>query len=81
MSIFGSIEHFSESTFTFQYIIIFQTWQSLEPPTSTPGQIDRCARLVFYRKYNFQQLLFEAFFHIIRGYVELYSEFTHTFQF
>ncbi len=35
MCIFGSLEPQSESTFPFQYNIIFETYQSLEPLTST----------------------------------------------
>ncbi len=33
--IFGSVEHQIEFTFPFQYNIIFETYQSLEPPSST----------------------------------------------
>ncbi len=36
IGIFGSGEPYSESAFPFQYIIIFQTYQYLEPPSSTP---------------------------------------------
>ncbi len=32
------VEPYSKSTFPFQYIIIFQTFQSLESPSSTPGE-------------------------------------------
>ncbi len=32
---FGSVEPRSESTFPFQYIIMFRKWQSLKPPSST----------------------------------------------
>ncbi len=37
MGIFGAVETYSESNFHFQYMIIFQTYQSLEAPSSTPG--------------------------------------------
>ncbi len=42
MPIFGSVRPLSKSTFPFQYII-FQIWQFLEPPSTTPGEIDICA--------------------------------------
>ncbi len=35
MRIFGSVEAQNESTFPFLYIIIFQKWESFEPPCST----------------------------------------------
>ncbi len=34
---FGSLQPKNESTFPFQYNIIFKTYQSLKPPSSTPG--------------------------------------------
>ncbi len=63
--IFVSIEPWSESTFLFRNIIIFQTWQSLQCPSSAPREIDMYIHWVFCRKFNCQQLLFKAFFHII----------------
>ncbi len=38
LRIFGRAEPLSKSTFPFLYIIIFQRWQSLESPSSTPGE-------------------------------------------
>ncbi len=35
MRIFGHVQPQSESTFPFLYIIIFQRWESFEPPSST----------------------------------------------
>ncbi len=34
---FGSLQPKNESTFPFQYIIIFETYRSFEPLSSTPG--------------------------------------------
>ncbi len=35
MRIFGSFVHQTESTFPFQYNLIFETYQPLKPPSST----------------------------------------------
>ncbi len=64
MRIFGSFEYQTESTFPFLYIIIFQRWQSFEPPNSTPREIDKCAHSLFCTEFNAEQLLFEVFPHI-----------------
>ncbi len=71
--IFGRVEPSNESTISFQYIIIFQKLQSLEPLAPLPGEIEICVHWVFLRKLNSQQLLFEAFFDIISifGSIEL----------
>ncbi len=45
-----------------QYNIIFQPYQSFEPPSSTVGEIGICSRGLFCTKFNSEQLLFEAFF-------------------
>ncbi len=37
----------SEFTFPFQYSIISQTWQSLEPPSSIPGKDSHMPSLTF----------------------------------
>ncbi len=66
IGIFSSTDSLSESTFPFQYIVIFETWQSLEPDSSIPRGDKRVRRLSFCRKFNSQQLLFDAFFDIIR---------------
>ncbi len=81
MRIFGSVEPQTESIYPFLYIIIFQRWVSLEPPSFTLGEINICARGLFCMKLNFEQLLFEAFFdalHIFGG-VEPQTEFTFPF--
>ncbi len=44
ISIFGSVVPLSESIFLFQYIIIFQKYQSLEPLAPLLGEIDTCAK-------------------------------------
>ncbi len=46
---------------------MFQTYQSLEPPTPAPllREIEIYAHWVFYSKVNSEQLLFEASFDII----------------
>ncbi len=37
IGIFGRFQPLNESTFPFQYIVIFLTYQSLEPPSTTLG--------------------------------------------
>ncbi len=64
ISIFGRVEPWSESTFLFQYIKIFQKLQPLEPLSSNDGEIEMCIHWVFNRKFN-SQLLFETIFDII----------------
>ncbi len=44
---FGSIQQENESTFSFQYNILFETYQYSEPPSSTPGQ-DKHVRPLTY---------------------------------
>ncbi len=44
--VFGSVEPWSESTFPFLYIIIFQRWQSLDPALFLE-KIDICAYWLF----------------------------------
>ncbi len=46
---FVSVEPWNESTFLFQYIKIFETMQSLKPPSSTPeGDRHVCSRSFFF---------------------------------
>ncbi len=45
-----------------QYNVIFETYQSLEPPSSTPVRDRHVRPLNFCEKFNAQQLLFETFF-------------------
>ncbi len=52
----------SESTFQFRKI---QTWQSLQPLALFLVEIRDMRLPSFCRKFNFQQVLFEAFFDII----------------
>ncbi len=49
-----------------RYIVIFRTSQHLELLAPLLGDIDICAHRVFHRKFNTQQLLFEAFLGIKR---------------
>ncbi len=67
MNIFGSIEPLSKSTFLFQYIIIFQRWQSsiFGAPRSTPlgDRHKRCTKLMlnnFYLKHFLIPCIFLA---------------------
>ncbi len=59
-----SFESYSESIFPFQYIIIFQTYQSLDPSSSTPGRNRHMHPLTFCGKFHSQQLLFKSFFYV-----------------
>ncbi len=62
----GGAAFSGESTFPFLYIIIFQWWESSEPPSSTPV-IDRhmCSGN-FCTKFNAAQLLFLILFDVMR---------------
>ncbi len=62
MFIFCSIEPQSESTFPFFYIIIFQTCVFFDPLAPLWRGIDICAHGLFCIKFNYEQLLLEAFF-------------------
>ncbi len=72
MRIFGSVESQTESVFPFLYNTIFQKWQFSELP-SFPPEMDIYAHGLFCIVLNAQQLLFEAFSHIMHifGSVEL----------
>ncbi len=64
INIFCSIEAQNESTFPFQYIIIFKNgnrWRSLAPVL---GEIEICVHRVFCIKFNSALFLFEGFFDI-----------------
>ncbi len=65
---FGSMGPESETTFPFQYNIIFEIYQSLEAPSSTPGGDRHVPPLIFCTKFNSEQLLFEEFFYIISNF-------------
>ncbi len=54
MRIFDSIEPESESTFPFQYNIIFETNQSLENLAPRLREIDMCAHSLFCTQFNAQ---------------------------
>ncbi len=59
----------SESNFLFQNIRIFKTYQSFEPPWSVSvvwGGDRHMSLRTFHIKFNSEQLLFEAFFHVMR---------------
>ncbi len=62
---FGSLQPKNEFTFPFQYNIIFETYQSFDPPSSTPSRDRDLCPVIFCTKFNSQQLLFEQFFDII----------------
>ncbi len=62
MHIFGGVEPQTESTSLFLYIIIFQRWESFEPPSSTPREDKQMHSRTFCVKFNFEQLLFKTFF-------------------
>ncbi len=65
MHTFCSIQSQTVSTLPFLYIIIFQRGESFDPPSTTGvggGEIDTCAPGPFCTKFNFEQLLFKAFF-------------------
>ncbi len=82
MRIFGSIPPESESTFPFQYNIIFETYQFLEPRNSSPRGDRHVRPLTYIQKFNSEQFLFEQFFYIICnfGSVEPSSEPIFPFQ-
>ncbi len=65
MRICDSIQHESKSAFPFQYNIIFETYQSFEPRSSTLEGDRHVRPLIFCKKFNPQQLLFETFFLIM----------------
>ncbi len=65
MRVFGVVEAQTESISPFLYIIIFQRWESFEPPPLR-GKLDICAGRLFCTKLNFDQLLFETFFDAMR---------------
>ncbi len=48
MRIFGRVEPYIECISSFLYSIIFQLYQTFEPPNSTPGEINICARGLLY---------------------------------
>ncbi len=80
MHIFGSVQPQTESTFPFLYIIIFQRYESFEPPSSTlGGHRPICSQTSL--KFNAAQLLFQTVFNAMRifGSVELQTEFTFLF--
>ncbi len=68
LRIFGITEPQSESNFPFLYIIKFWTLVLifLSPLALLMGEIDLCAHGLFCTKFNFEQLLLEAFFDMMR---------------
>ncbi len=79
---FGSLQPKNESTFPFQCYIIFETYPSFESLVPLLGEIEMCVYLLFYMKFNSQQLLFEQFFDIIVNFcsIQPWSEPTFLFQ-
>ncbi len=65
------------------FTLHFKNGKSLEPPSSTRGGDRHMRSGLFYTKFNSEQLLFEAFFDVMRifGCVELQSEFTFPLQY
>ncbi len=84
MCIFSKVEPQTGSTFSFQYTAIFETYQFLEPPSSTPGGIDMCAHGIFCTEFNAQLPLYgEAFSRTVHifGSVEPQTESTFPFEY
>ncbi len=52
LRIFDSVDPLSKSTFPFLYILIFQRWQSLESPSSIPGEHRHMCRVTFFLQYS-----------------------------
>ncbi len=80
---FSSIEPKSESNFPFLHFIRFQTYWSLETLAPLVGEIDICAPRLLCMKFNSEQLLFDAFFDIMRifGNIKSQSELTFPFHY
>ncbi len=78
---FRGVEHQSESTFLFFYIVIFQRWASFEAVAPLFWEINICAGWLFCSKFNMEKHLFEPFFDAMRifGSVEPQSESTFPF--
>ncbi len=66
MRIFSSVESQKESNFPFLYIIRFQTYRSLEPPSSTRGRGRHMRSWTSLYEIQFEQLLFKAFLDVVR---------------
>ncbi len=58
----------------FQDNIIFETYQFIKSPSSTPGRDWHVRPLTFCKKFNSQQLLFEQFFDIIGNFGSLHPK-------
>ncbi len=54
-----------------QYIKNFQKWQSLEASNSNPGEYRNMRHLNFFRKFNSEQLLYEAIFDLIYSFCNI----------
>ncbi len=81
MCMVGRVEPWTEFTFPFLYIIIFQRLEFFEPPSSTPTRDRHMSSETFCTKFNFKQLLFKAFFDANRifGSIEPQNESTFPF--
>ncbi len=64
----GFVQNSVLSNLQFLYIIIFQRWESFEPPSSTPGGgIDRRMHSrTFLYKIQFRTTFIKNFFYIMR---------------
>ncbi len=62
MRIFGNVEPQNESNFPFLYIIRFQTYWSLEPPSSTRGGDRHMRSLTFLSGIRFRTTFTWSFF-------------------
>ncbi len=83
MRIFSWVEPQTESTFPFQYNIICETYQSLEPLAPFQEKVDMCAYWLLCMEFNAQQLLYRTFPHTIHifGPIEPPTESTFPFQY
>ncbi len=64
----------------FHFIASFKNGKFLKPPAPLLGEIEICIQRVFCRKLNFGQLLFEAFFDIIKSFGRNQIKFSKNFE-
>ncbi len=69
--IIGNLGPGNESTFPFQYNIIFETCQSFEPPSSTLGQDRQECPLTFLYKIFLSKTFIWTFFYIIGNFCKV----------
>ncbi len=80
MRIFGCVPPESESTFPFQYNIIFENINLSSHVAPLLREIDMGAHWLFCTKFNAQQLLFEAFLDIMHIFGSVWLESESTFS-